>query len=222
MKILFSEARRNVELNKHEIDSISTKLPKKLGILASIQYINIVPYLKKEFEKKGKKVFISKGHLTQYSGQVLGCDVFAAINIKNNVDAFLFIGSGKFHAMQISIQTKKPVFIWQPSAELTKITPEEIKLFENKRKVALIKFLHASEVGILVSSKPGQFQLKSAILLRKKLEKMNKKSFIFIFDTLNITELENFSINSWVNTACQNIILDDSRIINSNEINKIK
>lgn len=218
MKISFAEARKSFELRKDELDSLAGKLPKKIGLLASVQYISIIAYLKSELEKKGKKVYLSKGNLTQYNSQVLGCDVFAALNVKKKVDSFLFIGSGKFHAIQIALQTRKNVFIWQPGAELNEISKEEIKVFENKRKGALIKFLHANEVGILVSVKPGQYNLKKAVFLRKKLK---KKSFIFLFDTLNLGELENFSCHSWINTACPNIVLDDSRVINSEEIAKL-
>lgn len=220
MKVLFVEARRKFELNLKEIDEISDKLPKKIGLIASIQYINIVPYIKKELEKRGKKVFISKGNLTKYPGQVLGCDVFSAINIKNKVEALLLLGSGKFHAIQIAIQTKKSVFIWQPGAKLNKLSTEDIKDFENKKKVSLIKFLQAEEVGILVSTKHGQFNLKKALLIKKQLEK-KKKVFLFLFDTLNFSEFENFPVKSFVNTSCPNMILDDTRIINYGDIPKL-
>jgi len=217
MKVLFSEARKRIELRKNEIGHITKKLPEKLGILASLQYINIIPYLKKELEKRNKTVLLSSGRLTKYAGQVIGCDVFSALNIKH-ADAFLLIGSGKFHALQVALETKKPVFIWQPGTEIARIKKEDIKNFENKRKTALIKFLNANEAGILVSIKPGQYKLNEALSLRKKLK---KKNFIFLFDTLNLAEIENFSCQSWINTACPNIILDDTRILNIKEIRKI-
>ncbi|MBI5148234.1 diphthamide synthesis protein [Candidatus Pacearchaeota archaeon] len=214
MKVLFIEARKQAEFNRKDLEDIAEHLPKKIGLLASVQYIHLLQYVKKELEKRNKIVYLEKGK-SKYEGQILGCDVSPALKSRK-AEALLLIGSGKFHALQVALKTKKPVFIWQPSAKLSKITQEDIKNFEVKRKTALIKFLHANEIGILISTKQGQFNLQGALQIRKKIK--NKKAFLFLFDTLNLAEFENFSCQSYINTACPNLILDDTRIINSDEL----
>jgi 2-(3-amino-3-carboxypropyl)histidine synthase len=77
---------------------------------------------------------------------------------------------------------------------------------------------------MLVSTKPGQNKLSEAVETKEKLEKKGKKVFIFIFDELQIDSLINFpDIDSWINTACPRIALEDAfrfrqSIINYDEI----
>jgi 2-(3-amino-3-carboxypropyl)histidine synthase len=74
----------------------------------------------------------------------------------------------------------------------------------------LNKFSKAKTIGILISSKPGQENLKSAEVVKEQLEKKGKKVYMFYFDTLIPEELLNFpQIEAWVNTACPRISIDD-------------
>ena len=63
------------------------------------------------------------------------------------------------------------------------------------------------KLGVLVSMKPGQNQFKRAVELKKTLK--DKEVYIFVSDTIDFSQLENFPfIECWVNTAC-NRIMDD-------------
>ena len=84
-----------------------------------------------------------------------------------------------------------------------------------------MKFLKAETIGILVSTKPGQENLKKAEKLKNKLEKQGKSPYIFITNNIDITQFENFNIQSWVNTACAGLAMDNPDIININEIQDI-
>jgi 2-(3-amino-3-carboxypropyl)histidine synthase len=77
-----------------------------------------------------------------------------------------------------------------------------------------LKFLNAEKIGILVSTKPGQENLKKALSLKLK----NKKSYLFLSNNIDIREFENFGINSWVNTACPRMDFD-SGVINLRNLN---
>ena len=155
-----------------------------------------------------------------YETQVLGCDQSAAGNIKDKVDAFLYIGDGNFHPLGVALKTKKPVFCFNPITEkFIKIKKTDIAKIEKRKKANYLKFLSSDNIGILVSTKPGQQNLKKAIRLKKKMK--NKKCYILLFDTLNVQELENFPfIQSWVNTACPRIS-DEKNIINIEDIKYI-
>ena len=69
-----------------------------------------------------------------------------------------------------------------------------------------MKYLNADKVGILISTKPGQQNLKKAIEFKKHLK--NKTSYLFIANNINPNEFENFGILSWVNTACPKLDFD--------------
>jgi len=158
-------------------------------------------------------------------GQVLGCDVSAAIKIQNKVDALLYIGSGRFHPIGVAINTKKDVFIFNPATNIfSKLDEKEIEKYKKNKKVRYVKFLHANNIGILVSTKLGQCSYKKAVGIKKNLEGKGKKAFIFAFDTLNSNEMENFPfIDFWVNTACPRIANDEDKknVIDMNELDLI-
>ena len=78
-----------------------------------------------------------------------------------------------------------------------------------------MKFLNADKHGILVSTKPGQENLKQALGIKKELK---KKSYLFLANNIDTNEFENFGLDSWINTACRRMDMNDSRIINVDKI----
>jgi len=188
MKILHIPA--TLELDLNEIKNI--KLQGNIGLVTTIQYSH---YLK-DINKIIKNSIIA--------GPILGCDISAAKKILNKIDLFLFIGTGKFHPIKLASELNKPVYIFNPETnQLYSITEKEINEFKSRKKGFYIKYLNAEKVGILISIKPGQYNLNKALQFKKKSK---KQSYLFLFNTLNPSELENFpKIQSWVNTACPRI-----------------
>ena len=80
---------------------------------------------------------------------------------------------------------------------------------EKKQKGALMKFMSSKEVGVLISTKPGQYNTKKAHELETKFP--DKNFYFLLFDTLDFAELENFPfIECFVNTACPRISYDEA------------
>ena len=205
MKIMMVEGRYKGNINLSNLDT--NILPKRIGLATTIQFLDFIDEIKQYLESNGKNIFVDKVR-QKYEGQLLGCDFGAADKVKDNVDAFLYIGTGVFHPLGIALNIDKEVFCYDPiSAVLSKIDRTEVERYNKKRKAAYMKFLEATEIGILVSLKPGQNNFKKAIELKKQL--IDKNCYIFTFDTLDFNQIENFPfIQCWVNTAC-NRILDD-------------
>ncbi|NOZ82005.1 MAG: diphthamide biosynthesis enzyme Dph2 [Candidatus Micrarchaeota archaeon] len=146
-------------------------------------------------------------------GQILGCDTRAA---EGPCDAVLFIGSGRFHARGIG---KKPVFV----LDIEKGTVFEIGINERKYTVALELAKHSSVFGILVSTKPGQKKVETALEVKKVLEENGKKAFILVFDEIKKEKLMGIDVDCYVNTACPRIVEDDlgKPVVNAGDILKI-
>jgi len=192
----------DIKLAKTEIN----KLPKKIFLTYSIQYKKLAENIKKQLQSNKIEIRGFK--------QVLGCS-----KINTNLP-ILLVSTGKFHAQNLMLQLKIPILYILENNKIIKISEKEIKTVENKKKTALMKFLKADSIGILVSTKPGQNRLKDALKLKNKLEKQGKKTYIFISNNINISEFENFNIDSWVNTACPGLSLDNFNIINIDELPK--
>lgn len=204
METMFIPAKRKLSVNKKKIEEISKKLPENIVIAYSIQYKKIASEIKD---------ILSKDHQITKLIQVLGC---SKLNFLQSTQAILLISDGRFHAISLAIETNLPIYILERN-KLRKISKNEKEDFRKKQKASYLKFLNADKIGILVSIKPGQQNLKKALDFRKKLK--NKRSYLFISNNININEFENFGLDCWVNTACPRLDMDSDSIIN---IDKIK
>jgi len=224
MKTLFIPAKLKLEINEKKIKKISKKLPKNIAIAYYIQYEN--------YAKQIKKLLNSNHRITNFI-QILGC---SKPKFPKNTKAILLISDGKFHAISLAYETKLlgsdkikninndftmteqklPVYILENN-KLTKISNEEIKNLEKRHKASYINYLNSDKIGILISTKPGQYRLKKALQIENKIK--NKKSYLFISNNINTAEFENFpEIEAWINTACPRLDMESSRIVNADKI----
>jgi len=204
MKTLFIPAQRKYLLNKIQILKLSKKLPKNIAIVYSIQY--------KDLSSEIKRI-LSKHHNITKITQVLGCSI---PKFPKETMAILLIGSGKFHALGLASETNLPIYIWE-SGKLGKISSKEVNSFRKKQRGSYLKFLNAEKIGVLISTKPGQENLKKALDLRNKV---NKKCYFFISNNLSAKEFENFGVDAWINTACPRLDMENS-VVNLNRIKNL-
>ena len=205
MKKLFIEARRKISLNKEKLSELARNLPDTIYIAYSIQYKTLALEARKYIEScKNKK-------LAGFS-QILGCS-----QIKTQAEAILLIGEARFHALNLAKSSGKQVVIFD-GYSISNISKQEILELQKKDKGKYIKFLAAEKIGILVSGKSGQENLKQAETLKQEIKKKNKQAYLFLTDNINLAELENFQMEIFVNTACPGLALDSGKIINYNSI----
>jgi len=206
---------------------------KSIALFASTQFLELDNFIK-SLEKLNIKINTTKAKRTNKPLQILGCDCypdsFPQPIIKES-DMILYIGDGMFHPKalllaQIKNQNPKPILIFDPiQNKVEEINKQAIEKQLQRATRNLKLYLNADSIGILVTIKPGQQYFLAAKKLKEKLEEQNKKAYIFIDDTLNLSNLENYPfIKSWVNTACPRIGTDDivnypQPIINLREAN---
>jgi len=193
--------------------SILNKLPgKTISLAATIQYTNLIPKIKIHLESLNKKVIIKQG--ARHKAHILGCNSSA---LDKTADTILIITDGKFHAINNAIQIQKPIHIFSGQT-LEKITQEEIDQHNKKTLAKQKKFLLCDTVAIILSTKHGQHH-KQINKIKKKIQALKKKVYIFEANNINISEFENFpQIKLWINTACFGLARDDPRIINLADI----
>ena len=225
MKAHFIEAKAKiqVEIPKEVID----QLPQKVGIVSSVQFLSQQTKIQEQIEKHGKKTNLVKGRHSKHWGQIVGCS-YPELKYEEDTEAFLYIGDGLFHPEALLIGTEKDVYMYDPFIKKVKIlTREKIQDIKKKEKAAYMHFLSATKVGVLITTKPGQITVQTALQQIFKLEEQypNKKFYYLVFNTLDFDQLENFSyIDVLVNTACNRLIDDYSKfprpMININELVK--
>ncbi len=201
---------------------------KSIAIFAATQFTEIKE-IKKQLEELKIELKTTKAKRTSNEMQILGCDAYHDSfedDIITASDLTIYIGDGLFHPKALLLaqsknRTVKPILIYDPiSKQMSIIDKSTIQAQIQKMKRNLKMFINADTIGILVTTKPGQQYLNTAKNLKKHLQKQNKKAYIFIDDTLDLSLLENYPfIKAWVNTSCPRIGTDDITSINQPLIN---
>ncbi|MBS3092619.1 diphthamide synthesis protein [Candidatus Pacearchaeota archaeon] len=219
-----------IQLSKKALDYIKEKKINSLALFASVQFSKIGKILD-QLKSVNIETRITKAKRTSTPLQILGCDCYNSSfkdNIIQEADAILYIGDGLFHPKalllaQIKNKNIKPIIIWDPMLQkLSILDKKDIEKQVNKTKANIKRYINARKIGILVTIKPGQQYLNSALKLKSLIESQgeDKKAFIFIDDTLDLRALENYPfIEAWVNTACPRIGTDDITTIRQPMIN---
>ncbi|HLD06123.1 MAG TPA: diphthamide synthesis protein [Candidatus Nanoarchaeia archaeon] len=218
MKLVLVEARSDADVVFDE--RYLSRLPARLGIITTVQHAHKIDEVIGFLRKHGKQPIIHKGKQV-HAGQLLGCDVSNATAIAKDVDAFLYIGSGQFHPVGLALEDHKDLFCYDPlSKEFTKMDKKEIDKIRQRKKGAYLKFLSATEIGVLVTLKSGQYNLPKAMQLRDRYPE--KSFYLLLSDTLNWMQLNNFTfIECFVNTACPRIAEDfytERPVVNYSEV----
>ena len=141
-----------------------------------------------------------------YSGQIIGCEYSAAKSIADDVDVFLFIGGGRFHAMGVALSTNKPTILANPFDQKVVNLKDQTNRLLQQHWISIQKAKTAKSFGILVGLKPGQQAFNNALKIKKSLEREKKSAFIILINEITPVSLMAFpSIDAYINTACPRI-----------------
>jgi len=209
--VLFIEAYSKIDVMNAVKNSLELlKDYKKIGLVTTIQHLNLITRIKDLLIENEKEVLMKEGAGTR-EGQVLGCNFSAIKDI--DADAFLYVGSGNFHALGITLFTEKPVFIADPYINEVRTIDEFKDKILRIRFAKIIKAEEANKFGIVVSSKRGQFRLDLARKIKDMLEEENKEAFIIMLDNISPDLLLPYmDLDAFVITACPRVAIDDANM----------
>ncbi|MEA1924806.1 MAG: 2-(3-amino-3-carboxypropyl)histidine synthase subunit 1/2 [Candidatus Altiarchaeota archaeon] len=189
---------------------------KSVGLLTIAQHLNQMGGVKKTLEKAGFDVV--------EGGQILGCDIKAAKKIIDEVEVYLYVGSGRFHPLSVAYVTQKPVVVANPLSDFADtVGKEEIAGLKKARKARILLAYDANIFGVLVSTKEGQFSPQEAFKVKRKLETAGRRAFIFAGSEITPDNVLPFKVDAWVNTACPRIVEDffDKPVLNEGELDML-
>jgi 2-(3-amino-3-carboxypropyl)histidine synthase len=181
----------------------------KIGLTTSIQHIDALTQAKKFLTDAGKTVQIGDVGQLPHPGQVIGCNYSNPKAIADQVDAFLFIGGGIFHALGIALGTGKPTVIADPYDNRVYSITDEAQRLLKQRYASIMEARTAKTIGVLVGLKPGQNHLDSALKAKALAETSGRCAFLLAGREITPDVLMEFpGIDAYVNTACPRISLD--------------
>lgn len=227
----------NVEYINYSVDapmgilSDSIKLLeqyKTIGLVTTIQHIHQLEDVRKFYESNGKIVITGNPYgFAKKQGQILGCDVGSAARLDKQVDAFVYFGGGLFHPLGALLQTTKPFLVVEPFANQVEFIDKYREIYRKRSQGKILASVNAKNIGILVSTKNGQYNMNMAKIIKANAEKNGLSAAILVSNTLDFNSLNNMmEFDAFVNTACPRISIDDIErtrkpLLSANELGEV-
>lgn len=212
LPVIYVEARAKIGIK----EALTKALPfleswNKIGLVTTVQHVHQLDEAKKMLEAAGKTVFVGNADSTKHPGQVIGCDFGNAQSVSEEVEAFLFVGGGRFHAMGVALATGKPTIIADPYEELAYPIHNDARRVIMQRWGNISEAKEAKRFGVLISLKSGQMRLRAALDIKEKLERNGRKATLLALREVTPSALMQFpTLDAFVNTACPRLSLDDA------------
>jgi 2-(3-amino-3-carboxypropyl)histidine synthase len=209
---IFVNAQSTLDVSKVVEKAIPSLEGKKIGLVTTAQHLHTLDSVEKILQKHNLEPFIAEGdERITAKAQILGCNFSVGTKLAEQVDCFLFIGSGTFHPVGLLMSTKKPVIAADPYTNTVK--KQEIEDMKNnmlrQRYGAILACRSARRYGILVGLKRGQQRIKQAHEVQQMLDTAGKLSLLITQDEFSPVSLQGFDLDCYVSTACPRIAIDD-------------
>ncbi|HIH36620.1 MAG TPA: diphthamide biosynthesis enzyme Dph2 [Methanocellales archaeon] len=217
-KVTFIEVRSDADVIPVLEHAIKMIRGNRVGLVTTVQHIHKLGEARDYLLQHGKDCLIGKGDSrVKYEGQILGCNFSAA---RIDADEFIYIGSGNFHPLGVTLATSKRVIIADPmSKEVREINSEPIL---RQRYAIIAKALHAKTFGIIVSTKSAQTRIELAMKLQEKALKNGLEAHLISMNEITPELLLFFKVDTFVNTACPRIAIDDAALFKTPMITPVE
>jgi 2-(3-amino-3-carboxypropyl)histidine synthase len=182
---------------------------RRLGLATFSQHLQQLKPVKEKLEAKGFQVSVGRGNNLMLEGQVFGCDFSTSYPIREQVDAFAFLGESEFHAVGLALATGKPTFMLDPY--MNEVTDMQRAAEEREKRaiLAVYKALDARVFGVITGLKEGQKMLGRTMWITKRLEMNGRKVIQLAMRDVTAERLApHREIEAFVQTACPRISVD--------------
>ena len=183
---------------------------KTISLITDSQHLHQIDAVKEKLEKHDIIVKIGKGKGQLNDGQVFGCEFYPAMEIREQVDANLFLGQSNFHAAGVALSTRIRTYILDPYFNEVRDVTDFAKKIEKRATLKIYKATEAKVFGVIVGLKEGQFAKVTALKFKKELEERGKEVQLLALTDITSDRLKNFTgIDAFIQVACPRISTDN-------------
>ncbi|WP_268541894.1 diphthamide biosynthesis enzyme Dph2 [Candidatus Nitrosotenuis cloacae] len=183
---------------------------KTVSLVTDSQHLNQIESVKNILEGNGVTVKIGKGMGQLNDGQVFGCEFYPALEVRDQVDANVFMGQSNFHAAGLALSTNLPTFILDPYFNEVRDVTEFAQKLQRMATLAIYKAAEAQTFGVIVGLKEGQISKTVALKFKRELEKEGKSVQLFALTDITNDRLRNLKgIDAFIQVACPRISTDN-------------
>jgi 2-(3-amino-3-carboxypropyl)histidine synthase len=207
---MYVEARSTVTVD----DVVEKSLPllrkyERVGLATTVQHVQALGGAREILVRAGKTVIVGDAGRMSYPGQVSGCDYSNVKSIADDVEVFLFIGGGRFHALGVALSTSKPTLIADPYEKRVYSINAEAQKILKQRWACVEEAKRAKTFGVLIGLKVGQRRFDEALKIKEIARRNGKQAFLFAIREILPEALMEFpQVDVYVNTACPRVSLD--------------
>lgn len=210
--VLYVRAKAEVDFSKI-LDPMLPHLEgiKRVGLATTIQHLDQLEELKQILASCGVEAHIgTDGWRNTSPGQILGCDYSSPVSVEKQVDAFVFLGGGRFHPLGLTLATGKDVVAVDPyTGKVERLGEKERNLFARKRMAAISRAKTAKSFGIIIGGKPGQSDLGAALSMKNRIETSGASALLLYMAEITYGNLANFTeVEAFISTACPRVAID--------------
>ncbi|MCL4438030.1 MAG: diphthamide biosynthesis enzyme Dph2 [Candidatus Thermoplasmatota archaeon] len=181
-----------------------------IGLLCSIQYLDMMYEVQRQLERLGFRTVIGKqDRRMKYPGQVLGCNFSAAHSISGQVDCYLVVSTGKFHGIGTQLSSDKPVFILDLNLRGIEDISGETDRFLRRRYARIFQARDARRVLVVVDSKIGQYRMRLAETIMAQARAMGIEPVLIVANEAKPSDFENMMCDAVVFTGCPRVPIDE-------------
>ncbi len=182
---------------------------KTLGLVTFAQHLQQLKPAREKLEAAGFEVRVGRKNNLLLESQIFGCDFSTVYPMKDEVDAFCFLGQSEFHAVGLALATGKPTYMLDPYFE--EVT-DMAEVAEERRKRAILavyKALDAKTFGVITGLKEGQKMLGRTKWIVDRLEMHGRKVEQFAMRDITPQNLAPYrDVDAFIQTACPRISID--------------
>ena len=181
----------------------------RIGLATFSQHLHELNPAKEKFEAAGFQVFLGRRNNLLLESQVFGCDFSTVYPLRNEVDAFCFLGESEFHAVGLALSTGRPTYMLDPYLEEV-VDMEEAAEERRKRAIlAVYKALDARLFGVITGLKEGQKMLGRTNWIVKRLEMHGRRVVQLAMRDITPERLAPLrDVDAFIQTACPRISID--------------
>lgn len=210
--MIFMEYRveKDIQIDESVFQPLSDLGYSKIGLLCSIQYIDQMQKVGAFMNSMGFEVVVGRqDQRMKYPGQVLGCNFSAAHSISAEVDCYVVVSTGKFHAIGAQLASSKDVFVLDMhERRLNEIRPETDR-FLRRRYAKLYKARDARKICVVADTKIGQYRIKLANKIVEQAKSIGLEPVLLNTNDVRPSDYENMRCDAVVFTGCPRVSLDE-------------
>lgn len=182
---------------------------RRLGLVTFSQHMHQLEPVKEKLETAGFEVRLGKQNSLLLASQVFGCDFSTVYPLRDEVDAFCFLGPSEFHAVGIALSSGKRTFMLDPYMNEVVDMQQAAEERRKRATLAVYRALDAKVFGVVTGLKEGQKMLGRSRWISQRLEMHGRKVVQLAMRDITPERLApHREIDAFIQTACPRISVD--------------